>query len=136
MLCPATTVDSFEPMELVRVYTGDDNQSHFEEITVELSDDSFSGRISEQWSGSGVLFREVNGDYSLDFHNAPRRQLVVNLSGSVEIDVGDGSTRIFGPGDILLAEDVDGQGHISRNVEGQARTCLFIPLDDGAGQDR
>ena len=136
MLCPATTVDSFEPMELVRVYTGDDNQSHFEEVTVELSDDSFSGRISEQWSGSGVFFREVDGDYSLDFHNAPRRQLVVNLTGSVEIEVGDGSTRIFGPGDILLAEDVDGQGHISRNVAGQARTCLFIPLDGNAGQGR
>ena len=117
-------------MQLVRVFTGDDGQSHFEDITVELSSYGLMGRISEQWPGSGVLFREVDGDYDLDFHNAPRRQLVVNLTGSVELEVGDGTRRLIGPGEILLAEDTDGQGHISRNVDGEPRTCLFIPLDD------
>jgi hypothetical protein len=120
-------------MQVTRVYTGDDGQSHFEDVTIELSEAGLTGRISELWSGSGVMFREVDGDYSLDFHNAPRRQLVVNLTGSVEIEVGDGSARVLGPGEILLAEDTDGQGHISRNVDGRPRTCLFIPLDDGAG---
>jgi len=122
-------------MELVRVYTGDDGQSHFEDVTIDLDDYGLSGRISQQWPGSGVMFREVDGDYALDFHNAPRRQLVINLTGSVEIEVGDGTVRRLGPGEILLAEDVDGQGHISRNVDGGARSCLFIPLDDAAGND-
>ena len=57
----------------------------------------------------------------------------MNLTGSVELEVGDGTKRILGPGEILLAEDTHGQGHISRNVGGQSRTCLFIPLDDDAG---
>ncbi|MFT7601289.1 MAG: hypothetical protein ACI8TP_004241 [Acidimicrobiales bacterium] len=35
----------------------------------------------------------------------------------------------MGPGSILLAEDTDGQGHLSRNVGGEERTCLFIHLD-------
>lgn len=116
-------------MKLVRIYTGDDGRSHFEDVTVDLDDYGARGRMSSLWSGSGVIFREVAGDYALDFHTAPRRQLVVNLTGSVDIEVGDGTVRRLGPGSILLAEDTTGQGHISRAVDGEPRTCLFVPLD-------
>jgi hypothetical protein len=88
-----------------------------------------AGQISALWPGGGVQFRTVSGDYSLDFHTAPRRQLVVNLTGSVEIEVGDGTKRLFGPGSILLADDRTGQGHISRSVDREPRTCLFVHLD-------
>ena len=116
-------------MKVTRVYTGDDGQSHFEDVEIDLISHGAVGWISELWPGGGVQFREVDGDYDLDFHNAPRRQLVVNLTGSVEIVVGDGSSRVLGPGDILLAEDLEGQGHISRSVGGEARKCLFVHLD-------
>jgi hypothetical protein len=76
-----------------------------------------------------VQFRTVAPNYFLDFHTAPRRQLVVNLTGSVEIEVGDGSRRTFGPGSILLAEDTTGEGHLSRSVDDEPRTCLFVHLD-------
>jgi hypothetical protein len=117
-------------MNVVRIYTGDDGRSHFEDVAVELVDRGAMGRISSLWKGKGVMFREVDGDYDLGFHNAPRRQLVVNLSGSVDIEVGDGTVRRLGPGAILLAEDLTGEGHISRAVDGEPRSCLFIPLDD------
>jgi hypothetical protein len=52
---------------------------------------------------------------------------VVTLSGIGEIECGDGSRRRFGPGDILLAEDTTGQGHITREIEGPRRG-IFIPL--------
>lgn len=65
----------------------------------------------------------------MDFHVAPRHQFVVNLSGVVEIECGDGSTRRLGAGDILLADDTTGQGHITREIEGP-RGSLFVPLDD------
>ena len=87
-----------------------------------------AGRISSLWAGRGVQFREVDGDYHLDYHTAPRRQLVVNLTGSVEIEVGSGETRLLGPGTIILAKDLTGQGHISRSVGGEPRTCLFVHL--------
>lgn len=117
-------------MKITRVFTGDDQQSHFEDIDIELEDLGMRGQISKLWPGTGVMFREVGGDYELDFHTAPRRQLVVNLTGSVDIETGDGSVRRLGPGEILLADDTTGQGHISRAVDGQPRTCLFIPLAD------
>ena len=117
-------------MEIVRIHTGPDGQSHFEDVAVELADMGAAGRISARWPGGGVQFREVDGSYHLDFHVAPRRQLVVNLTGSVEIELGNGERRVFGPGSILLAEDTTGQGHISRDVGGEPRTCLFVHLDD------
>jgi hypothetical protein len=116
-------------MNIVRIFTGPDGQSHFDDVAVELDDLGPLGRISKRWPGRGVQFREVRGDYHLDFHVAPRRQLVVNLIGSNEIEIGNGEKRILGSGSILLAEDTTGQGHISRNVDGQPRTCLFVHLD-------
>jgi hypothetical protein len=115
-------------MRIVRIYTGADGESHFEDVELDLKDQGPMGRISSLVPAKGVLFREVGGDYDLDFHNAPRRQYVVNLTGSVDIITGDGTTRRLGPGDILLAEDTTGRGHKSRNVGGEARSCLFIPL--------
>jgi hypothetical protein len=57
-------------------------------------------------------------------------QFVVNLSSEVEIEVNDGEKRRFGPGSILLAEDVTGKGHISRGVGNPEHRTLFIPLPD------
>ena len=116
-------------MKIVRVYTGADGKSHFEDVEVEFRERSAFGSISAMVPARGVLFREVGGNYDLDFHNAPRRQYVVNLTGSVDLEVGDGTRRRLGPGSVLLAEDTTGQGHKSRAVAGEPRTCLFIPLE-------
>ena len=45
----------------------------------------------------------------------------------VEIECGDGTTRRFGVGDVLLADDTTGQGHISREIEGP-RLQVFVSL--------
>jgi len=117
-------------VKVVRIYTGDDGESHFEDVEIELKDLGPSGHISEMWGAKGVMFRPVEGSYALDFHTAPRRQLVVNLTGSDDLIVGDGTVRRLQAGEILLAEDLTGRGHKSTNVGGEPRTCLFIPLDD------
>ena len=116
-------------MKITRVYTGPDNKSHFEDITIPLKDGGKAGFMSALMKATGVVFRETDGSYNFDFHNAPRRQYVVNLEGEVEIEVGDGTKRILRSGDILLAEDTTGQGHISRAVSGKPRKSLFITLD-------
>ena len=115
-------------MKIVRIYTGDDDESHFEDVEIPLKADGFGGVISEAVKVEAVMFRETGGDYNLDYHTAPRRQYVVNLRGSVIIETGLGDKRVLGPGDILLAEDTTGRGHLSRAVEGEPRECLFIPL--------
>ena len=117
-------------MEILRIYSGDDGESHFEDLQIDLDDRGPAGKMSDLWRGKGVIFREVAGDYNYDYHTAPRRQFVINLTGSVDIEVGDGTVRRLGPGGILLAEDLTGRGHISRAVNDEPRTCIFVPLED------
>ncbi len=115
-------------MKVTRLYTGADNQSHFEDVEIPLKEGGAAGRLSELVKATGVIFRETSGAYNLSWHTAPRRQYVVMLDGDVEIEIGDGTKRVFRTGEIFLAEDTTGQGHISRAVDGKPRKSLFIPL--------
>jgi hypothetical protein len=117
-------------MHVTRIFTGDDGESHFEDLDIPLKNLGPIGAMSDLREATGVVFRETGPDYDLDWHNAPRRQFVVMLSGgAVEIEVGDGTKRRLGPGDILLAEDTTGRGHISRAVDDRPRVSIFITLD-------
>ena len=42
----------------------------------------------------------------------------------------DGTVRTFGPGDIFLAEDLDGQGHKTTNTELPTRLLYVYVPDD------
>lgn len=116
-------------MKITRVYSGDDGESHFEDVEIELVDRGAIGAISKLYDATGIVFRTTEADYDLDFHCAPRRQFVINLDASVELEVGDGSKRVLGPGDVLLAEDTTGRGHISRAVDARPRRSIFVTLD-------
>ena len=117
-------------MKYTRIYSGEDGESHFEDVDYEMSPiGEFPGMYSKPWHTKAVIFRETGADYDIDFHNAPRRQFVINLKGSVEIEIGSGEKRILGPGDILLAEDTTGRGHISRAVGDGIRESIFLPLE-------
>jgi hypothetical protein len=116
-------------MKITRLYTGPDNKSHLEDIEIPLQDGGKGGFLSELTKATGVVFGETKPSYNYDFHNAPRRQYVVTLEGEVEIELGDGTKRLFRSGDIVLAEDTTGQGHISRSVGGKPRKLLVITLD-------
>ena len=116
-------------MKVTRLYTGPDGESHFEDIDIPLKDNDMVDRRSELVEATGFIFRETSGELSLDWHNARRRQFVITLEGQVEVVVGDGTKRQFGPGDIMLAEDTTGRGHISRAVNNQPRISIFVTLD-------
>ena len=116
-------------MHITRLYAGEDGQSHFQDLEVDTVSHGDVGALSEAHPATGVIFRENSGDYDYDWHTAPARQYVVMLEGSVEVEIGDGTRRRFGPGDVLLAEDTTGRGHRSRAVDAQARRSLFITLE-------
>ena len=116
-------------MKVTRFYTGSDGESHFEDIDVPLESTVGADRRSELMKATGIVFRETGGEYNLDWHNAPRRQFIIVLEGEVKIVVSDGTERQFGPGDILLAEDTTGRGHISRAVNNKPRKSIFVTID-------
>jgi hypothetical protein len=47
--------------------------------------------------------------------------------GPMEIGIGDGTTRCFGPGDVVLADDLTGHGHTTRSV-GVPRISATVPV--------
>lgn len=117
-------------MKYTRIYSSPDGESHFEDVEVAMNPaPANTGGISAMVPAKGVMFRS-SGPYFIDWHNAPRRQFVVNLTGTVEIVASDGEKRRLGPGTILLAEDVTGKGHTSRGIGTEERISLFIPLAD------
>jgi hypothetical protein len=115
-------------MRITHLYTGDDGRSHFADLDLDVVGGA-GGEFFELCSATiGFALRDLPAGYSNEFHPAPRRQIVVNLTGSGEIICGDGSRRVVGAGDILLADDTTGEGHISREISGPRRQ-QYVYLD-------
>ncbi len=123
-------------MLVTRIYSGEDGLSHFEELDLPLTI-SAAGAMSSPISIESIFVRDTSeaGPVVWDYHVAPRRQFAIHLVGRTEIEVGGGVKRTFGPGDLLLADDLTGQGHISREVEGP-RLQIFAVLADRVDLDR
>jgi hypothetical protein len=120
------------PVKVTRIYTGPDGKTKVEESELPLKPRDGGSDVSGSMAVTSLQFRRTTPAYSLDWHPAPRRQLVVTLAGESEIELEGGRTLRFGPGHILLAEDTTGQGHKSRAVPGTDRIALDIVLAEGA----
>jgi hypothetical protein len=118
-----------------RVYSGKDGRSHLEPLALDMKPfkdhEGSYGEASPMQAASGIAFRVAPPGYVLDWHCAPRRQYSISLSGTAEIEVGDGTKARVGPGDVVLAEDLTGQGHVTRVVGDQPRFYAIVPLAEG-----
>ena len=84
-------------MKITRLYVDDQGETHFEDIEVPWKESTAIGKLTERQPATGIIFRQVQADYDLDWHNAPRKQYIINLDASVEITVSDGeATPILG----------------------------------------
>ena len=115
-------------MAIIRIFTGSDGRSHFEEVTPRFEPRGDQSETAELIPGSGIIVRRFDPKRVNPWHRAPGHYAVFTLSGAVDIEVGDGTVRRLAPGDILIAEDLSGQGHITREVGPEARTSIFVPL--------
>jgi quercetin dioxygenase-like cupin family protein len=115
-----------------RVFSGPDGQSHLAEVALDMKPfvdvEGAHGEAAPTQAVSGITFRVSPPGYVLDWHCAPRRQYSISLSGQAEIEVGDGTVARVGPGDVVLAEDLTGRGHVTRVVGDQPRFYVVVPL--------
>ena len=66
-------------------------------------------------------------------HLAPRKQFVITLSGKLKFTTSDEKTFVIEPGIVLLAEDIDGEGHTWEMIEGHENWHrIYIPIVDEA----
>lgn len=112
-------------MQIVRVFSGDDGESHFEDVSA----DDFAKIANNLGEGAIEVNQRPAPSFS-NYHNAPRRQYVVILSGIAEFETADGTQRRLNPGDVLVAEDIEGHGHIARGIGDEIRVSLAVPLAD------
>ena len=116
-------------MRIHHLYEDGNGISHFRDIEVDWVEERHFSQLSARLPATGIIFRKTSGDYALDWHNAPRRQYIINLDGGVEITASDGESRIIGAGEVILVEDVSGRGHLSKAVGGKLRHSIFVPID-------
>lgn len=111
-------------MQVVRVYSGTDGESHFEDLTP----DQLAEIVNNVGPGDITLNQRQYAEQEHTYHNAPRLQYVVHLAGVSEYEVADGTTRRLIAGDVLVAEDMTGHGHIAKIITEDYRCTLGIPM--------
>ena len=112
-------------MRAVRLYSGTDGESHFEDLTPEQL-----AEVVDRTGDGDVRFVTRPAEFISDWHNAPRRQYVVMLSGEWQVETADGSARRFFAGDVIVAEDLTGHGHIMRGIGREPRMLISISLNE------
>ncbi len=74
-----------------------------------------------------TMLAELPAGLEQDWHPASRRQILVILSGIVEVEASDGTKRQCRPGEMFCADDAGTSGHRTRTIGGPAR-ILFVHL--------
>ena len=112
-------------MQIIRVFADDDGESHFEDVTpAEMVD------IAKRKGEGDIQLLSRQAPSFSDYHTAPRHQYVLHLLGTAEYETADGSKRRLLPGDVLVAEDLSGHGHIARGLGEGQRYLLAVPMAD------
>jgi quercetin dioxygenase-like cupin family protein len=103
--------DAVPMIRCVRLWTGDDGDSHFEEGTINLSNGARGDLLSEVVAVTSLSFQETTSGGSFEWHRDPVPRFVFTLSGTLEFETRGGERFTIHPGDVMLAEDNSGSGH-------------------------
>ena len=116
----------------VRIWTGEDGNSCFEEGEIDLAGGARGDFLSGKAGAVSVSFQETASGGTFAWHDAPARQFVITLSGTLDFQTRKGEHFMLHPGDILLAEDTAGTGHSWKLVDENPWRRAYVIL--GAGR--
>jgi len=111
-----------------RMFEGADARSYFRAF-----DSLFASK--GQWSPItpliGIRFISMAADTFIDWHPEIVNNFVIVMTGGLELETGggNGQTEVFWPGDICLAQDRTGQGHIDR-MHGHVQVAVLIVANE------
>ena len=116
---------------MIHVISDSDGCSHFAESTVAYTQKDFAPpaapmQVSEFQTARRWGFLRLPVGWDGSWHPTPVRQLIVCLAGQFEMTVGDGQSRRFGPGEMVLLEDIRGQGHVTKVIGSREVECLSL----------
>jgi quercetin dioxygenase-like cupin family protein len=85
--------------------------------------------VSSAIPATGFAFLTLPPDVrETGWHPPPGRQFVVVLDGEFEVETTDGDRRRFRPGEMVLVEDLEGRGHVTRVLTEGPASLVVIPL--------
>ena len=116
-----------------RLYANSDGESQFQDLNKELNPVEFAASapplyLSAFSPATQFSFFAAPVGWQSDWHPSAGRNLFVVISGEWEITAGDGETRRFGSGSVLLVEDTTGKGHTSRVIGDEDSLALLVQL--------
>lgn len=114
----------------VRLWTGPDGDSLFEEGTIALSENSGGDAIGPAIAVKELSFRETASGGSFEWHQDPVPRFVLTLAGKLEFETKSGATFTIRPGDILLAQDNSGSGHKWRLLGDDPWRRAYVVYDE------
>src|SRR6516164_9392361 len=112
----------------VRIWTGSDGQSHFEEGAIDLESGARGDFLSGKAATVSISFQETRSGGTFPWHDAPTRQFGITLGGTLDFQTRKGEHFTIRPGDILLAEDTTGGGHSWRLVDDEPWRRAYVIL--------
>jgi hypothetical protein len=112
----------------IKLWTGADQKSHFEEGFIDLEPGLRGDALSVKFPVVLASFHETDADPKLGWHTDADRQLVITLSGNLEFETPDGRFALRA-GDILFTEDTSGSGHNWKMIGDQPWCRLYTALD-------
>lgn len=118
-------------IECVRLWTGADNQSHFELGAIELAAGARGDFLSGKIGAVSVALQETHSGGTFEWHTAPARQLVITLSGTLDFVTREQEHFILKPGIVLLAEDTAGGGHSWKLIDSEPWRRVYVVLTPG-----
>jgi len=116
----------------VRLWTGDDGNSVFEEGFIDLAEGMRGDAVGKPVRVVELSFQETRSGGSYEWHQDPTPRFVVTLSGTLEFQVKSGATFTIRPGDILLAQDNSGTGHKWRLIGDEPWRRAYVVYEQGA----
>ena len=121
-------------MRIIRFFDTPDGGSCFEEVDIAFPQpftDEYNNtyHLTKSFSAPNAVIADLPHGLDQDWHVAPNRQIVIVLSGVLEVQTTDGEKRQWNAGGMFMADDPRGKGHQTRVLEGPAR-LLFLRVSD------
>lgn len=109
----AQTIPKTDSVPYAALYMDELDVTHFrnESLALRSSSDSRPLWITDHQDATDIGFVRIAAGAALDWHPAPRKQFVMVLKGVMAVEAGDGETRRFEAGHVLLVTDTAGRGH-------------------------
>ncbi len=124
-------------MRLLRIWNDTDGVSHVEELSPAFSPVEGYARgiptvgLSQQAPGSSTYLMSMQPGFFGDWHPAPRRQFLAQLTGTLRVSFGDGTFVDTEPGTLWYLEDLEGPGHQTRVTSDVEVVFLVVGTPEG-----